>query len=82
MLKKPKGDKQWVNGGFLLNKKIFNYLGDSKTVWEKEPLENLAKDDESNVFKHEGFWQPMDTLRDKLLLDKLWNENKAKWKIW
>ena len=82
-VEKPKGDKQWVNGGFfVLNKKIFNYLGDSKTVWEKEPLENLAKDDELMSFKHEGFWQPMDTLRDKLLLDKLWNENKAKWKIW
>ena len=82
-VEKPKGDKQWVNGGFfVLNKKIFNYLSDSKTVWEKEPLENLAKDDELMSFKHEGFWQPMDTLRDKLLLDKLWNENKAKWKIW
>jgi glucose-1-phosphate cytidylyltransferase len=82
-VEKPKGDKQWVNGGFfVLNKKIFNYLSNSNTVWEKEPLENLARDNELMSFKHEGFWQPMDTLRDKLLLDKLWNENKAKWKIW
>ena len=82
-IEKPKGDKQWVNGGFfVLNKKIFNYLSNNNTVWEKEPLENLAKDNELMSFKHEGFWQPMDTLRDKILLDKLWNENKAKWKIW
>ena len=82
-VEKPKGDKQWVNGGFfVLNKKIFNYLSNSNTVWEKEPLENLARDNELMSFKHEGFWQPMDTLRDKILLDKLWNENKAKWKIW
>ena len=66
----------------MLNKKIFNYLNNSKTVWEKEPLENLARDNELMSFKHEGFWQPMDTMRDKILLDKLWNENKAEWKIW
>ena len=82
-VEKPKGDKQWVNGGFfVLNKKIFNYLSNNNTVWEKEPLEDLAKDNELMSFKHDGFWQPMDTLRDKILLDKLWNENKAKWKIW
>tara|TARA_A100001011_G_scaffold213282_1_gene221388 strand:+ start:859 stop:1626 length:768 start_codon:yes stop_codon:yes gene_type:complete len=82
-VEKPKGDKQWVNGGFfVLNKKIFNYLSNSDTVWEKKPLENLARDNELMSFKHEGFWQPMDTLRDKILLDKLWDENKAKWKIW
>ena len=82
-VEKPKGDKQWVNGGFfVLNKKIFKYLSNDKTIWEKEPLENLAKDNELMSFKHEGFWQPMDTLRDKIFLDKLWNEKKAEWKVW
>ena len=80
---KPKSSTSLINGGFfVLSKKVINYIKDDTTIWEKEPLENLAKDDELMSFKHEGFWQPMDTLRDKLLLDKLWNENKAKWKIW
>ena len=82
-VEKPKGDNQWVNGGFfVLNKKIFKYLKNSESVWEKEPLEKLAEDSELMSYKHNGFWQPMDTLRDKILLDKLWNESKAEWKIW
>jgi len=81
---KPKGDGAWINGGFfVLEHMIFDYLleGD-KTVWEKSPLENLAKNKELVAFKHFGFWKPMDTLRDKIELEDAWNNNKAPWKIW
>jgi glucose-1-phosphate cytidylyltransferase len=82
-LEKPKGDGQWVNGGFfVLSKKIFNYIRGDDSVWEKEPLENLAKDLNLKSFKHNDFWQPMDTLRDRELLESLWNSKKAPWKIW
>jgi len=82
-LEKPKGDGQWVNGGFfVLSKKIFNYIRGDETVWEKEPLENLAKDLNLKSFKHNDFWQPMDTLRDKDFLESLWKSKKAPWKIW
>jgi glucose-1-phosphate cytidylyltransferase len=82
-LEKPKGDGQWVNGGFfVLSKKIFNYIKGDESVWEKEPLENLAKDLNLKSFKHNNFWQPMDTLRDKKFLESLWNSKKAPWKIW
>jgi glucose-1-phosphate cytidylyltransferase len=82
-LEKPKGDGQWVNGGFfVLSKKIFNYIRGDDTVWEKEPLEDLAKDLNLKSFKHNDFWYPMDTLRDKELLENLWKSNKAPWKIW
>ena len=82
-LEKPKGDGQWVNGGFfVLSKKIFNYIRGDESVWEKEPLENLAKDLNLKSFKHNNFWQPMDTLRDKEFLENLWNSKKAPWKIW
>jgi len=79
---KPKGDGAWINGGFfVLEPQIFNYIkqGD-ETVWEREPLENLAKDNQLSAFKHEGFWHPMDTLRDKNELESLWNANNAPWK--
>ena len=73
----------WINGGFfVLEPKVFDYIDDDSTVFEKAPLERLAKDGELNAFKHTSFWQPMDTLRDKNLLEGLWNENKAPWKIW
>ena len=82
-IEKPKGDNQWVNGGFfVLNKKIFKYLKNEETIWEKEPLEKLAKDNELYSFKHKGFWHPMDTLRDKIYLENLWDSKKASWKIW
>tara|TARA_B110000259_G_C14017459_1_gene401847 strand:- start:1605 stop:2378 length:774 start_codon:yes stop_codon:yes gene_type:complete len=82
-IEKPKGDGAMVNAGFfILSPKILDYLKDDSTVWEKEPLENLAKDGELMSFKHNGFWQPMDTLRDKITLDELWNQNKAPWKSW
>ena len=82
---KPKGDGNYINGGFfVLSNKVFNYLDydHESLVWEQEPLKNLAKDGELKAFKHDGFWQPMDTLRDKNKLEKLWSENTAPWKIW
>lgn len=80
---KLKGDGAWINGGFfVLNKKIFKHLKDDSTVWEKEPLENLSKENQLVAFKHDGFWYPMDTMRDKVYLENLWDKNKAPWKIW
>ncbi len=83
-VEKPKNDNFWINGGFFVcNPKIFNYLtnGDD-TIFEKEPLETLASSGELYAYKHDGFWKCMDTQREKILLNKLWSENKAKWKIW
>jgi glucose-1-phosphate cytidylyltransferase len=80
---KLKGDGAWINGGFfVLNKKIFKYLKDDFTIWEKEPLENLSKENQLVAFKHAGFWYPMDTMRDKAYLENLWEKNKAPWKLW
>lgn len=80
---KLKGDGSWINGGFfVLNKKIFSYLKNDFTIWEKEPLEHLANTKQLIGFKHSGFWYPMDTLRDKIFLENLWKDNKAPWKIW
>jgi len=80
---KPRGDGAKINGGFfVLSPKVFQYLVDDHTVWEQEPLKNLAKEEELMAFEHIGFWQPMDTLRDKNLLEKLWNDGKAPWKTW
>jgi len=82
-LEKPSGDGNWINGGFfVLEPKVFDYLKDDSTVWEKEPLEKLAKDGQLSAYLHTGFWQPLDTLRDKNYLEKLWASGKAPWKIW
>lgn len=82
-MEKPDGDGGWINGGFfVLESGIFNYIEDDSTVFEREPLEGLAKDHELCAYKHEGFWKPMDTLRDKNELEKLWLSGKAPWKIW
>ena len=81
---KPKGDGNWINAGFFVcEPKVFDYItnGDS-TVFEQEPLQNLAKDGEIFTFKHNGFWKPMDSLKDKNDLNKLWNGNNAPWKVW
>lgn len=83
-LEKPKGDGGWINAGFFVcEPKVFDYIteGDG-TIFEQAPLQNLAKDGEIYTFKHEGFWKPMDTLRDKQQLQKLWEEKKAPWKVW
>jgi len=80
---KPDGDGGWINAGFfVLEPKVINYIKDYNTSWEKEPLEKLSKEGNISAFKHEGFWQPADTLRDKNLLEDLWNTGKAKWKTW
>jgi glucose-1-phosphate cytidylyltransferase len=80
---KPPGDGSWVNGGFfVLEPQIFDYLEGDQTVWEREPIEKLARDGQLSAFKHPGFWQPMDTLRDKTLLEGLWASGKAPWKVW
>lgn len=82
-LEKPQGDGSWVNGGFfVLNKKVIDLLINDHTVWEKEPLENLAQKNELQAFFHKGFWQPMDTLRDKIQLEELWASGRAPWKTW
>ena len=80
---KLKGDGAWINGGFfVLNKKIFDYLKDDFTIWEKEPLEKLSKENQLVAFKHDNFWYSMDTMRDKAYLENLWEKNKAPWKLW
>ena len=80
---KPHGDNTMVNGGFfVLNREVFQYLGDDTTVWEKEPLENLASEGQLMVFRHHDFWHPMDTLRDKIHLEQLWNGGNPPWKTW
>jgi len=78
---KPEGDGSWVNGGyFVLEPKIFDYLRDDKTIWEREPLERLSADNQLSVYLHPGFWQPVDTIREKNYLEELWELNKAPWK--
>lgn len=81
---KPKGDGSWINAGFFIcESKVFDYLkeGDG-TVFEQEPLQALAKDGEIFTYKHDGFWMPMDTLRDKNILTKMWDADEAEWKVW
>ena len=80
---KPRGDGAMINGGyFVLSPEVINYIEDDATTWEQEPLKKLAETDQLMAYEHHGFWQPMDTLRDKIYLEKLWTSNKAPWKIW
>lgn len=80
---KPHGDSGWINGGFfVLEPKALEYVGGDETTWEREPLERLAKDGKLAAFRHEGFWHPMDTLRDKMVLEQLWETGEAPWKVW
>jgi glucose-1-phosphate cytidylyltransferase len=80
---KPKGDGTWVNGGFFVcEPQVINYIEDDETFWEKEPMEKLAAEGQMIAYNHEGYWKPMDTLRDKTELDRDWNNGQAKWKIW
>jgi len=82
---KPEGDGGWINGGFfILSPKIidYNYITGQDTVWEKEPLENLAKEGQLSAYLHKGFWRPMDTLRDKNYLESLWQSGNPPWKVW
>jgi glucose-1-phosphate cytidylyltransferase len=80
---KPKGDARWVNGGFfILSPKIGKYLKDDTTIWEREPLETLAREGQVAAYKHAGFWQPMDTMHDRNLLEEMWASGSAPWKVW
>jgi len=80
---KPKGDGGQINGGFfVLSPKVLDLLRDDQTVWEQEPLETLARTGQLKAYRHSGFWQPMDTLRDKNLLEDLWQSGRAPWKLW
>jgi glucose-1-phosphate cytidylyltransferase len=80
---KPQGDSAWINGGyFVLEPEIFDYISDDSTVWEREPMESLAVDGKLAAYRHTGFWQPMDTLRDKVSLEQMWESGKAPWKVW
>ena len=80
---KPEGDGSWINGGFfVLSPNVIDLIKDDQTVWEAEPLMNLAKNNQLYAFKHKGFWQPMDTLREKIKLDDLYATGKAPWKVW
>ena len=81
---KPVGDGNWVNAGyFVCEPKIFDYIDeDHNVIFEQAPLKNLARKDEMFTYKHYGFWKPVDTLRDKIKLNELWNNEKAPWKIW
>ncbi len=80
---KPKGDGGWVNGGFfVLESKVLDYITGDQTTWEQEPLEQLASENQLVAYKHDGFWKAMDTLRDKVRLEELWQTNKAPWKVW
>ncbi len=80
---KPQGDGGWINGGFfVLEPKVFSFINGDTTVWEREPLERIAKAGQLSAYKHTGFWLPMDTLRDKVKLEELWELRKAPWKVW
>lgn len=80
---KPESDAGWINGGFfVLSPKVLDLISSDQTIWEKEPLEKLANDGQLSAFVHKGFWQPMDTLRDKTHLEELWESGKAPWKVW
>lgn len=80
---KPQGDGGWINGGFfVLSPKVIDYIDGDMSIWEREPLETLAEQKQLNAWFHHGFWQPMDTLRDKNHLEELWASGQAPWKIW
>ena len=80
---KPKGDGSWINGGyFVLSPKVIEHIADDSSIWEDDALLALAHDGQLSAFKHYGFWQPMDTLREKFYLNELWSTGKAPWKVW
>lgn len=80
---KPRGDGRWINGGFfVLSPRVIDYISSDSIIWEREPMDRLAAENELHAFKHYGFWQPMDTLREKNLLEDLWASGNAPWKQW
>ena len=82
-MEKPSGDGAMINGGFfVLSPDVLEYIEGDDSTWEREPLERLAQEGNLAAYQHHGFWQPMDTLRDKVHLEELWQSGKALWKIW
>jgi glucose-1-phosphate cytidylyltransferase len=82
-MEKPSGDGSWINGGyFVLEPSVIDRIEGDDTVWEQEPLRSLARDGQLSAFRHLGFWQPMDTLRDKIALNELWEDGTAPWRRW
>ena len=83
-IEKPKGDGGWINAGFFVcEPDVFDYIKEGdETIWERKPIENIAKDKKLHAFKHFGFWKPMDTLRDNKQLNEMWDNKKALWKVW
>ena len=80
---KPQGDGSWINGGFfVLDPAVIDYIEDDASIWERQPMERLAAEKQLGIFRHNGFWRPMDTLRDKVELENLWDSQKAPWKTW
>jgi glucose-1-phosphate cytidylyltransferase len=80
---KPAGDGAWINGGFfVLEPAVIDLIQDDSTIWERGPMETLARDGQLAAFRHEGFWRPMDTLRDKNQLEEMWSSNRAPWHVW
>lgn len=80
---KPQGDGSWINGGFfVLESEVMRYIENDATIWEREPLEALAHDGQLSAYTHNDFWQPMDTLRDRIKLEELWQSGEAPWKVW
>ena len=82
-IEKPEGDGGWINGGFfVLHPEVLDYIDEDATTWEQEPLKKLAAEGQIHAYQHRGFWQPMDTLRDKQQLEQLWLSGEAPWKTW
>ena len=82
-MEKPEDDNSWVNGGyFVLNPSVIDRIANDHTSWENDPLNSLANDGQLKAFKHYGYWQPMDTLREKIMLNELWDSGEAPWKVW
>jgi glucose-1-phosphate cytidylyltransferase len=80
---KPKGDNAWINGGFfVLEPGVFDYIAGEQTIWEREPMQKLAQQGQLAAYRHRGYWQNMDSLRDKNLLEELWENENPPWKVW
>lgn len=83
LMEKPEGDGGWINGGFfVLEPEIFSYIENDQTIWEQHSLQRLSQEKQLHAYKHDGFWQPMDSLRDKQFLEQLWKKGEAPWKVW
>jgi glucose-1-phosphate cytidylyltransferase len=81
-IEKPEGDGGWINGGFfVLEPQVLDYIEGDSTIWERDPMQRLAKENQLTAFEHRGFWQPMDTLREKIMLEDLWSKGNAPWKL-